>query len=270
MHEHRALEKARRWLLALDIPADDIERNILLIFCLALANEPAKSLRACGRRLGLFNWYQYHGDPVPAMASHRVLMSVGFVHPSLLALHDGYRSVLDEDGGNMGLILDLLSVPSAHQTSLDPPPLATLATAARDEVMDLCRRITMAGSAGARRIDWADASPILPALAFSYARDWDLEACCALLRACAYLRLARSTACRWTVEWLLHQQQADGRFGLLHVEGARGGWDSDDWRPYFDRTVSAVWALADVTDTSPLPRLLRSQLARQGSTGFSL
>ena len=92
-----------------------------------------------------------------------------------------------------------------------------------------------------------DAAQLLPRLAFSYARDWDIEVACSVLRACVYLNCEREPACQWTLEWLLDQQQADGRFGLLQAEAKKCGWSAEDWCPHFDRTVHALWALSELT-----------------------
>jgi hypothetical protein len=178
--------------------------------------------------------------------AHRALSQAGFVHPSLEELRQGYRSILlasSEPG--LPLLCDLLEVPGGNTAGLDLPELSELVPAPLPQILEACRSITMLTSCGARTLPPHESAGVLPLLAFSYARDWNLEACCALFRACAYLRMSDRQECRWSLDWLQDQQQPDGRFGLLRAEANRCGWDPADWRTYFDPTVHAVWALSE-------------------------
>lgn len=183
------------------------------------------------------------------MLAHRALKSSGWTHPSLEALQNGYRSLASSFPEEQTLFLSALLAPDQETpgpAQLPLPALHELVTEGREEILELCRLITMTTALGAKQVEHGEAMSVLPALAFSYARDWDLEVCCALLRACAYLRLAAAPECRWSCEWLLDQQHSDGRFGLLRAEAERCGWNPDDWPPYFEKTIHAVWALSEI------------------------
>jgi hypothetical protein len=240
-----------------------VEQQILRIFALAIARADSRTLRAHGRKASSFTWFQYRGDPLPAMCAHRALLAAGFVHESLSALEAGYVSALTAPEASMALLCDLLSIRVARSRRLNVPPVSTLVIAPRDEILELCRLLTMVSSCGARRIAGGPGAAMLPQLAACHARDWDIEASSALLRACQYLGLSHSIACKWTIEWLLDQQQSDGRFGLLRAESSKCGWDPADWRTYFEPTVHALWALADITRTSGLVDMLRPAHHRQ-------
>lgn len=234
--EQRAISKARRWLIRLSVPEDDIERQVLRLFGLAATRTPSRALVACGRKMAPFDWFRYTGDPVPAMVAHRALEACGSTHPSLAELETGYRSLMAEQ--SMPLLRDLLGTPGAN-ADLRLPSLPSLVTAPREEVLEICRLITMMTSCGSREMEESESARVLPALAMSYARDWDLETCAALVRAGAYLRVADCPEMRWSAGWLMDQQQTDGRFGLL---------ESPDWQSFFDLTIHAVWALSTLVN----------------------
>lgn len=244
MRRREAIEKARGWLLALDIPPDDTERHILRIAALNAGRASHREIRDCAKKLPAFTWFHYTGDPVAALTAHQALLAARFQSPSLVALEAGYRSLLPESGEILPLLSDLLSIPPSP-VAPKPPSAERLLCAGREELLEYCRIITMMTSRGMRLWDAGPCADLLPALAVSCARDWDVEASATLLRASAYLKLSGSSEYGWAVEWLLDQQQADGRFGLLHSEAARCGWDEGDWRLFFDRTIHAVCALAE-------------------------
>jgi peroxiredoxin len=72
---------------------------------------------------------------------------------------------------------------------------------------------------------------------------WDLDAVCAILRACAYLGLQHEPGCAWAREWLVEQYE-DGWFGLLLQECRAADLDPDG--PRFPATVRALWTLAEL------------------------
>jgi hypothetical protein len=194
-----------------------------------------------------FDWFEYQGDPVPALAVYRALQSTGVNHGSLCALNDGYCAILRDESpavvATLGMVCDLLrrnggDAPSIGERQQRFPDPVALVTAGRGDVIAVCRTIMMATSCGLRSLGPSELQAILPALAFSYARDWDLECSCALLRACAHLHISDLPACGWTRDWLLDQQQADGRFGFVTKASEPESIAS---------TVDAVWTIAELS-----------------------
>jgi hypothetical protein len=242
----KSLAQACRWLALLPIAGDDTEAQILRLFALATAGAAPARLRPCADQLAPFTWYQYPGDPLAAIVAHRALTAAGSPHAALAELASGYRAILLETPQQDPLLSDLLELPVAARAKIALPGTAELVGAEREDILEICRRVTMATSAGARAADVAGPAGLLPLLAFSYARDWDLQAACALLRASVYFGLSDEPACRFTLQWILDQQNEDGSFGLLRAEAARSRQPADDWRRRFDRTVHAVWALKEV------------------------
>jgi len=256
-HRSKALARVCRWLYRLPIPPEDTEQQILRLFALALAGAPATRLRACGCKLAPFEWFKHTGDPLAALLVHRALAAAGSVHASLAELETGYRSLLTDSPEPAPLLCDLMDLPVAAGQAIALPPASALVAAEREQVIEICRLITMTTSAGRRQIEISGPADLLPALAFSYARDWDLQVSCALVRASAYLGFFGRFDCLWTTQWILDQQNEDGSFGLLQAEVAHCGHDTADWRTYFERTVHAVWALVDGVREPNLQRFVQ-------------
>jgi hypothetical protein len=258
-----ALAKAGKWLAGLAPEAEpgldaQIERLFGIWACaagMAGSHRQMTVLSRHARKLAQFDWFRYQGDPVPALAVYRAMKSTGLDHASLSALNAGYCTILRDEGtavaSKVGLVCDLLRrnggdpVQAGERQSCFPG-LGALVTAGRGEVIEVCRNVMMATSCGLLPLGGTELPVILPALAFSYARDWDIECSCALLRACAYLHTCDAPACRWARDWLLDQQQSDGRFGLMSQPGEteEGGWSLSA-----GPTVTAVWALAELNHT---------------------
>jgi len=264
-----ALARGRRWLSRLAIPEGDVENQILLIFGLAVTSADSHTLKELGKKAGGFVWFQYEGDPLPAICANRTLVANGIVHDSLSKLEREYRTVLQSsDPRGMELLYDLLSIPFTHTPRFSIPSLPLLATATRKQILELCRLATMTLSCGIRQVEPPRDAAVLPQLAVSYARDWDLEVSSALLRACTYMGLAGCAACTWVFEWLLDQQQADGSIGLLRAEARKRGKNPEDWRTYFQSTLHALWAIADTVGANPaLIRLLTSKILKTSTGG---
>jgi hypothetical protein len=256
MRDRMALKKACRWLSVLSIPREDTESHILRLFALAVAGAAPAQIHACGAKLGRFNWQDYGGDPVPAIVAHLALKRAGVSHDSLASLEEAYRSVLLTSAEGAHLLCRLLAIPRAVNHAVHLPDLERLVRFSREEVLGICRTILLATAAGSIPVEIYGAG-FLPALTLSYARDWDLEICCALLRSCAYLSVNHKKEHQWAIDWLLDQQMADGRFGLLHPEAVHGGVRADDWHSYFERTVYAAWALADARGEAGTASFLR-------------
>jgi len=250
--EEKAIAKACRWLLVVPIAPQDLDRHVLRLFALAVSRASPAQLQRCARLLPEFTWFQYHGDPVAALIGERALKSVGHVHSGLAALKEGYRSLLTGEAQSLPLLCRLLEMETSFAGELNPPSAFALVTAPRERVLEFCRDVTMATCGGTESIAIHEAAQLLPRLAFSYARDWDIEVASSVMRACVYLNCEREPACQWTLEWLLDQQQADGRFGLLQAEAKKCGWSAEDWCPHFDRTVHALWTLSELTGKSGL------------------
>ncbi|HEX8811573.1 MAG TPA: hypothetical protein VF742_06235 [Terracidiphilus sp.] len=243
------MQKACGWLSALSIPDKDVESHILRIFALAVSGASDAKVRACGKRMPEFAWQEYGGDPVPVIIAHLALKRASTEHSSLTQLARTYRSILldsPEVPRLLGRLLSILSeTPSSSNARVCLPELGSLVRATRAEIVEICRIALLESAAGTISVA-SEGSEFLPALALSYARDWDLQTCCALLRTSAYLRVNHLQERHWAVEWLLDQQISDGSFGLLRPEAAYRGAATVDWHDYFDRTIHAVWALSDL------------------------
>ena len=261
--DRRALTNAGKWLAGLAQVAEpsleaQIERLFSMWACVAGSGSSRRQMTALNRharRLGQFDWFRYQGDPVPALAVYGAMKSTGLDHASLSALNAGYSAILRDEGNavasKLGMVCDLLRRNGGEPAQVGErqsclPGLAALVTASRGDVMEVCRIVMMATSCGLLPLGVTELPAILPALALSYARDWDIECSCALLRACAYLHISDAPACRWAWDWLLDQQQTDGRFGLVTQpsETEEAGWSFS-----VGPTVSAVWAIAELNHT---------------------
>jgi hypothetical protein len=261
--DRRALANAGKWLSRLVQAAEpSLEAQIERLFGMwACAAGPARSGRTMtvlhrhARKLGQFDWFRYQSDPVPALAVYRAMKSTGLDHDSLSALNAGYCAILRDEGtvvaSKLGMVCDLLRLNGGDPAQVGErqsclPGLAALVTASRSEVIEVCRIVMMATSCGLLPPGTSELPVMLPALALSYARDWDIECSCALLRACAYLHISDAPACLWTRDWLLDQQQSDGRFGFVTQPGET---EEADWSLSIGPTVSAVWAIAELNHT---------------------
>lgn len=245
MRDRLALKKACRWLSVLSIPDEDTESHILRLFALAVAGASPAQIRMCGAKLRQFNWQGYGGDPVPTIVAHLALTRAGVPHDNLALLEQAYRSVLLTSEEAAHLLCRLLAISPVPNHAVHLPDPERLVRSSREEILGICRTILLHTAAGSFPVEIYGAE-FLPALTLSFARDWDLETCCALLRSCAYLNISDTKEHQWAIDWLLDQQMSDGRFGLLHPEAEHGGANPDDWHSYFERTVCAAWALADV------------------------
>lgn len=261
--DRRALASAGKWLAGLVQAVEpSLETQIECLFgmwaCVAGSTRSRRQmaeLHRHARKLGQFDWFQYQGDPVPALAVYHAMKSTGLDHASLSALNAGYCAILRDEQtavvSKLGMVCDLLRRNGGDAAQVGDRQscfqgVAAMVTASRAEVIEVCRTVMMATSCGLRPLGATELPMILPTLAFSYARDWDIECSCALLRACAYLHISDAPACRWTRDWLLDQQQSDGRFGLVTQpsETEEAGWSLS-----VGPTVSAVWAITELNHT---------------------
>jgi hypothetical protein len=262
--EEGAASRASRWLTHLTLDGGDTESELRRLFGLWAADvvrcrppdgchpyllRPTASLRR-------FQWREYSGDPVLALAVHAVLHDHGAEHEDLAHLATAYADITVRSarclGGELPLVADLLrccglDVPRPTKVDVVLPAAEELVSTSREQVLETCRRLTLGTSCGRRGVVAGDLAWALPSLAVSFAMDWDIEAVCRLVRSCVYLGLQEAHPCRLATEWLLGQQQRDGRFGFLAPEARRAGRDPDDWQPYLLRTVEVLWTLAEVS-----------------------
>ena len=251
---------SRRWLAGVEIPADDIEGQLLrCLGCWAAdvvtgvpAGQPGD--RPLRRLLDLppFAAADYRGDPVLALAMHAGLHRRGLAHASLDALAGTYaRAVGSTPGHTPGLdlvraLLHSAGLPVPAPADRDRAPDWRLpAVDDRPGLLDLCRVAAVSSIWGSRPVRAGGAVDLLPQLALSWAMDWDLAAVCALLRTCAYLGLSDRPGCRWAVQWLL-DQHSDDRFGLILRECQLAGTDPAADSSYLAGTVDALWTLAEL------------------------
>ena len=92
---------------------------------------------------------------------------------------------------------------------------------------------------------------LLPVILLQTLRDYDLEMGTILLRTICYLDLPRTKAIDLAIEFLIDQQQSDGRFGYLAIESAGiarstelGSVDITS-KLYLPITVACLWSLAE-------------------------
>jgi hypothetical protein len=128
----------------------------------------------------------------------------------------------EQNAAAMPLWTDLLLEKRKRRLPTKPaanlPELGTLLDGDREIVIESCGVLMHASSCGTVSLAAAHLNSGLPLLCVSYARSFDIQMVCRLLRSCAYLGIAGAIQCTWAREWLLHQQQRDGRFGLLEME----------------------------------------------------
>jgi hypothetical protein len=256
-----ALARTFNWLCELPLTCSDPVSQLLRLFALSAIDaertpDNDAALRQFGAAIPQFEVDAVSIDPVLALSTHRALRVRGVEHPSLNALVDAYGSVLSCDSAGVGEELALvaylcrlcgLDVPEPRPSpERVPHSLIALMTGDRSEMLEVCRLVLMISACGVRQIEWGDVSLILPGLALSYAMEWDVEAVTTLLRTCVYASVANEPSCGWALEWLLDQQEADGRFGLLAPESVKMRQEPADWKAYLAPTVSAVWCLSEM------------------------
>jgi len=98
-------------------------------------------------------------------------------------------------------------------------------------------------------------SHILTAILVQTCRGYDLETACLLLRSIHYLPTPRGITVRQGIDFLMNQQQAEGRFGLLSRESEKlravdAGTNVVNSRLYLPVTVSCIWTLAESLEPS--------------------
>ncbi len=93
---------------------------------------------------------------------------------------------------------------------------------------------------------------VVPVWMLSCLREYDLELGALLLRTIGYLGLRRDHVVREGIDFLLVQQQPDGRFGFLGREVARlrtaGARRDAVWTLYVPITVCCLWAIAEASN----------------------
>jgi hypothetical protein len=225
-----------------------------------VSSKPRKSIGPAisrlGARLAPFPLSEYRSDPVLAMAVHRILLERGIDHASLAALVAAYAKVLADDNHapRPELALVVYLVRSCGFEITEPlsfrngslSAAAELVITDRKQILEICRLVATITACGIRPIGLGELRLLLPSLCVSYAMDWDIEAVNTLLRTCAYVGAGKESACQWALDWLLDQQQSDGRFGLLAPEERKMGCETADWRLYFYPTVGTLWSLAEI------------------------
>jgi hypothetical protein len=260
LHRKRAAI-ARHWLADLSLPSNATEAHIQRLFgiCAALVlggkTSPIvarRQLQELVAQLRPFIWFRYTGDPIFALAVHRMLAQRQIFHESLQHYYDGCKNLPVPQGSGFdvrhSLFFDLCDKQRPHPTLISAPmPLiASLVQDGRSALLDVCRMIMTATSCGIHQMDVSDLPSILPKLGCSYATDWDMAATCILVRTCAYLGVSDAPPCRAAKSWLLDQQRSDGRFGLLLPKDCQDKQDSGETDSDFLPTVDALWTLAEI------------------------
>jgi hypothetical protein len=268
--EIHSARKACEWLARIPSGRLTAEQHIQRIFVVsafaiarpAVFRKTRVDLSRLASELPRFPASRCPGDPFFAIAAHRLLTSLGVVTDGFAEVTKAVQSVLFGDEQNelaTPLWADLLlpGDENGHLPFISAPNLADLATLLggdRELVMETCRVLMHASCCGTIPVQAPHLDSALPLLCVSYARSFDVEAVCRLLRACTYIGIADSTQCRSAREWLLHQQQSDGRFGLLDLEAQRGGWSSEPVDLNLLPTMEALWSLTELASPGLLVR----------------
>jgi hypothetical protein len=249
-----AIRAAHNWVATLDIPADDPDSLLRGAFSAATV----QLLHPQGPGLDQFlTQAEIDGlqssenpkasDPILLLTVCAAAHGFGLRDASLQAKAQAFGETLARwpapVASDLALATSLLracgiAAPDTQAPEVALPSLPELVAADRASMLNV-------SAWGRMPVDQAHPLTHLPALAASWAREWDLELTCALLRACCYLKLSSEPAFAWSLEWLLDQQQDDGRFGLLAPEARSLGRHPDDWRMYFEPTTNAIWTLAE-------------------------
>lgn len=119
------------------------------------------------------------------------------------------------------------------------------------EVREVCNRLAGASLFGTRRLVIAGMPDLLrsmPILLLQKLREYDLILGASLLRTLKYLGATVQEEAAYATQYLMCQQQADGRFGYYArelVEGPR--LRNAEQELYLPVTVSVLWALAETS-----------------------
>jgi hypothetical protein len=257
--QKKVLTISKDWLSNLSLSAQATELHIqrLFGFCAALTLDSAVSVTAHRRlkqlvtQLQPFDWMHYTGDPIFALAVHRMLARREIFHQSLNDYYLGCKRLslrqISEVKKTNNLFFDLCSKPSSRCVSVKTPLVDALMKDSRSGILKMCRTIMVATSCGLHKFELDDGFyDILPKLCCSFATDWDLAATCILARTCAYLGLATVYSCHAARSWLLDQQRSDGCFGLLIPKNVQSKRDDDSINNDFLSTIDVLWTLAEM------------------------
>lgn len=143
----------------------------------------------------------------------------------------------------------LLSAGTLAPDPLPPPGPAALLRADAAALRQLCSTIESLTGFGTRPLPpaWATAlTPTLPVLLLHKLREYDLVLGASLLRSVCYLRLPADEDIGYATDFLVSQQQADGRYGyyareLEHCPELR----DPDRELYLPVSITVLWALAE-------------------------
>jgi hypothetical protein len=267
--EAAAARKACDWLVTIRPDQLRDEHHIQRLFALgAFSAAHPRAFRVAGidlprvaSTLPDFVWHSCPGDPFFAIAAGRLLARRSISLQTLEELRKGLCRVLFGDRQNAAatpLWADLLLEKGRGYQPQMPasnlPRLGTLLDGGREILIEACRVLMHASSCGTVPVAATHLIGVLRMLCVSYARNFDIQMVCRLLRTCAYLGIAETIQCTWAREWLLHQQQPDGRFGLLEVEASRAGRTLDTLDLYFVSTVEAVWTITELASPGVIVR----------------
>ena len=130
-------------------------------------------------------------------------------------------------------------------------PTNSLLQADSSDIREFCNRVAAMSLFGSRAIDTSETPEFLfglTTLLLEKFRQYDLILGASLLRTLKYLRASVDDDYEYVVEYLMCQQQEDGRFGYYARELTEApGLDNAEQDLYLPVTVSVVWALAEVS-----------------------
>jgi hypothetical protein len=275
--EAAAARKGCNWLIAMPSNQLRTEHHIQRLFAVStvsaahpiVSGVAGMNLRQLAGAVPAFVWHRCPADPFFAIAACRLLARRSVELASLEELKKGLRTVLFGDEQNAAatrLWADLLlekrrgDLPGMPESKL--PELGTILDGNREALIEACRVLMHESSCGTVPVAAAHLVGALPMLCVSYARSFDIQMVCRLLRSCAYLGISETIQCIWAREWLLHQQHPDGRFGLLEVEASRAGRNLDALDLQFVCTIEAIWTLAELACPGVIVRGASKLLAR--------
>jgi hypothetical protein len=252
------------WVAERGLEADDRKASV------ALARDIGRRLDGCDQAQVLAGVLEC--DAAAVLCCAGIMRAVGSECASLerfaSQIGETLQALAEEPGEDSGLYssryllhrLGLHSAPLKH--SLDPALLAAEANAFLadgDVVRSVVADIAAATDFGRRPPSTAPdilnvLTAVIPCWFLFYLRQYNLELGTPVFRAAVYLNLPPNRAMRESLDFLVAQQQPDGRFGFLgpdlhKLRSAKAGLNST-WDVYLPITVSCLWAIAEATNPS--------------------
>jgi len=233
------------------------------------ATRAASHLEACSAstqeaieqesRAGSFDPYQH--DPKLLLLSRVAMRECGIDSPALarfsceIAEATRMMRLIPARLSGVVLLLEVLNdLPTGTTSTIDlqlRAPDRSLLRLDPSEVRAICNQIAASSLFGLRPLPARSAARIrsqLPIMMLQRLREYDLMLGAVTIRTLKYLGAGACEEVAQAIEYLLSQQQVDGRFGFYAPELSSGmELQNADLELYLPVTVSVLWALAEVS-----------------------